>query len=136
MLRFYNDPLMYSNLLFLLPSFYFFYSVPCVLGVLYACIFVASCLYHRYAEARFVMLDRMFASAGFVWCIWKNTWILLNPLITIVNVVCVSFYPMMCRECDRDPRQYRRVHTLWHACVALGSLAWAIARHKHGLPPQ
>ncbi len=127
---------MYSNLLFLLPAGYFWYSGAVTLSLLYHCIFVASCLYHRYSERRYVLLDRVFASAGFVWCIWENSTVLLNPLITIVDMVCVLFYPLMCRECDKDPSQYRRVHTAWHACVALGSLAWAIARHKHGGPPE
>lgn len=126
MLRHWDDPLMVTNLAFLFPALVFREGGMHLYAMLYVCIFVASNLYHRWRETRFLYLDMTFAGTAFAVCILHNFLTLNDPGQHIINAMCVLFYPVMCRICGESRcRRYQIVHSLWHVFVSGGSAHWA-----------
>ena len=125
------DPLIVSNVVFLVPAYVFYYIGLFGYTLLYVAIAFASTAYHRHHEQRYMALDMFFATQAFVYCIAENIIIYKSIILGYFNVLCVAFYPFMIVVCKRDKSMYCVVHFMWHVCVGVGSLVWAMTSWQY-----
>lgn len=89
---------------------------------------VASLLYHRSHEKRYLCIDRTLAALAFASSLWRMRSVnaVIVPLL-IVDIVC-AFQTL--RLSNRDKKiHYDHYHSLWHLFIVGGQLLLFFDRH-------
>lgn len=100
---------------------------------------VASCLYHRHAELRFLALDRACAMAAFASSLLLMSQLAVDVLTLALGVdILLAFVTLRLsnfrrREKTYESAQYHTWHTAWHVFIVVGQLLLACA--SYDLPP-
>ena len=129
--RKWTDPVMLSNISFLVPIFYWYYLECYVYSLHFVCLLVSSVFYHRSRERLYLEYDMTIAGCATLLSIVDNM-TYNDTLLWFAICGAIVYYVFMCVLCGgRRCCHYTVSHSVWHAWICGCVTVWAYTTGKY-----
>ena len=128
--RCFIDPLMLSNVFYLIPSLLWYYLEFYYYCLYFLCVFASSYIYHRSKETKYLYIDMFFGSGGFLLSIYDNL-TYNNHIFWVAILSSIVYYFVMWKTCYGKCTRYKIWHSIWHAWTSMSLCVGVYAYNKH-----